>query len=86
MQLQEWKYDKIIINSFDELLIFFKKEDTTIEQIKDVCSKGLKIFTVQEYTDKELLINTIVEFWNKWKHSNEKPIFIDVNLECEQNE
>jgi len=86
MQLQEWKYDKIIINSFDELLIFFKKEDTTIEQIKDVCGKGLKIFLIQEYTDKEILINTIVDFWNKWKHSNEKPIFIDVNLECEKNE
>ncbi len=78
--------DKIIINSFDELLIFFKKEDTTIEQIKDVCGKGLKIFILQNYIDKEILINIIVDFWNKWKNYNEKPIFIDVNLECEKNE
>jgi hypothetical protein len=81
MELKKSKSNKININSFDELLVFFRKEDTTIEQIQDVCNKGLIIFFIQEHTDKEALINIIIDYWEKWKHTKERPLFIDREFE-----
>jgi len=43
MKLQ--KSNKININSFDELLVFFRKEDTTIEQIqKDISMEQISLY------------------------------------------
>jgi hypothetical protein len=81
MELQKSKSNKININSFDELLIFFRNENTTIAQIQEVCNMGLIIFFVQEHTDKEALINIIIDYWEKWKHTKERPLFIDRDFE-----
>lgn len=78
MKLQECKLNKININNFDDLILFFNKQETTIEHIKDICQKGLNLIVLKDYENKEILINTIFEFWYKWKNAKEKPIFLDI--------
>ena len=68
------------INNFNELIRFFERPEVTVEQIEEITSKSLYVFFTSKHT-KEDAIKLLVEFWNKWGETREKPIFIDANID-----
>jgi len=63
------------INNFNQLIEFFNQPETTVQQIVKITSEGLHIFMKAD-TTKEILIQRLIDFWEKWKHTNEKPFFV----------
>jgi hypothetical protein len=79
MKSQEWKSNKITINSVEELIELGLNNTLSVEQytlIIQSCKPFLGIF-LNEYQNTIEMAKVLKEFWDKWKHTNEKPIFID---------
>lgn len=68
------------INNFNELIKYFNRPEIEFKHIQDICCKALCIIFLNEHT-KENAIKLLIEFWEKWKHTKEKPIFIDVEFD-----
>lgn len=79
MKLQEWKSDKIIINSIDDIIKLGRSNKLTPKQFNDVlshCSPFVGIFT-KDYENTIEMAEKLHEFNKTWQHTIEKPIFID---------
>lgn len=70
------------INSFNELIKFFKQDEITFKDVSEICNKTLFIYFVKDYT-KDEAIKILINFWHKWGHTRERPLFIDVHLDVE---
>ena len=50
--------------------------------IKGMLNKTLFIYFVKDYT-KDEAIKILINFWHKWGHTRERPLFIDAHLDVE---
>lgn len=66
------------IKNFDELIIYFKENDLTGEQMAEIAGKGLKIYFIETNYTKEQFIECLTDFWDKWKNTPYKPLFADL--------
>lgn len=79
MKSQEWKSNKITINNVEELIELGLNNTLSVEQyvlIIQSCKPFLGIF-LNEYQNTIEMAKVLKEYWSEWKHTNEKPIFID---------
>ena len=58
----------------DELIRFFEKENLDSSLICEILNIGLNIFP-DERKPPETLIQEFREYWERWKHTNERPLF-----------
>jgi hypothetical protein len=68
----------MIINNFNELIHYFSRPEVEYKHIQEICCKAMCIIFVDEHP-KERAIQLLIDFWDKWQHTKEKPIFIDVD-------
>jgi hypothetical protein len=64
------------INNFNQLIEYFKQPEVEFCHIRKICSEGLKVYFIEDYK-KDEAIEKLIDYWNKWKHTNERPLFID---------
>jgi hypothetical protein len=67
---------EVRIDTFDELIEFLKTNDLTPNQANEIINKALKCFFIDDRPKNEM-IQALIIHWNKWKHTTERPIFID---------
>jgi len=67
---------KTKINSFEELIAYFKRPEVEFSEIDRVTREALKIHFIEKHP-KEEAIQLLVDFWAKWGATEEKPIFIE---------
>lgn len=66
---------KININSFEELIEFLQTGHLDDDQLIEVVHKALKVYVTKE--PKDILLNRIVEYWQKWGRAKERPLFLE---------
>jgi hypothetical protein len=67
---------EVRIDTFDELIEFLKTNDLTPTQANEIINKALKCFFIDDRPKNEM-IEALIIHWAKWKHTKERPIFID---------
>jgi predicted protein tyrosine phosphatase len=67
---------KTKINSFKELIAYFKRPEVEFSDIQQITSDALKAYFVDQHP-KEEAIQLLIDFWAKWEHTKEKPLFIE---------
>jgi hypothetical protein len=63
------------INNFRELIEYFNRPEVEFRHIQQICNTSLCLFFINDY-NKEEAIKAIIDYWNKWKHTKERPLFI----------
>ena len=67
------------ISSFDDLIYFIENEEASLKEIENIINQTLRVIVISgEDYDKSLLIEELKTFWNKFKNSQERPIFLDL--------
>jgi hypothetical protein len=51
----------------------------TDEQYIQIVQNCISVFESEKPTDKEIGLKRIKEFWNKYGHLEETPLFLDIN-------
>jgi hypothetical protein len=79
---------EIVINNFDDLLTFIKRDNVTVEQALKVVTKGLNVIVIFPLTKEELITET-ENFIDKWCIDNEgeRPLFLgqeEIDFKIEQ--
>jgi len=69
---------EVKIETFDELIEFLESNDLTFKEANDVINHALKCFFIYE-RPKDEMIEELIVHWNEWKHTRERPIFIDID-------
>ena len=64
------------IQNFDELIEFIETNDLSIENISKLVKECIDVHIVF-YTDKTELKNDLKTFWQQYKNTTERPIFLD---------
>lgn len=64
------------IQNFDELIEFIETNDLSIENISKLVKECIDVHIVF-YTDKTELKNDLKTFWEQYKNTTERPIFLD---------
>jgi hypothetical protein len=64
------------IQNFDELIEFIETNDLSIENISKLVKECIGVHIVF-YTDKTELKNDLKTFWQQYKNTTERPIFLD---------
>jgi hypothetical protein len=67
---------KTKINTFEEMIAYFKQPEVEFSEIDRVTREALKIHFIDKHP-KEEAIQLLVDFWAKWGDKPEKPIFIE---------
>ena len=67
------------MKNFDELITYIKESDLNQKQINEVLNNTIHSFYLKDFNSKEELIESLIKFLEKWKHTTERPIFIDVD-------
>jgi hypothetical protein len=67
---------KTKINSFNELIAYFKQPEVEFSDIQQIASNALKVYFVDQHP-KEEAIQLLIDFWAKWGDVKEKPLFIE---------
>jgi len=67
--------ESIQLNTFEELIEFLRGNDLTPEQVNEIIQLQFKAFYFQSLT-KDEMIDGLIDWWAKWKHTNERPPFI----------
>jgi len=74
----------ITITTYYQLIEFIRANKLNVEQSKKLIEPCLNVLIILDYETTEDLIKLATDFWNKWKHTIEKPIFMDdLNLDVE---
>ncbi|MBL4586006.1 MAG: hypothetical protein JKX84_02965 [Flavobacteriales bacterium] len=68
---------EVNINTFEDLIEFLKTNDLTPTQTNEIINKALKCFFLTDLS-KDQMIDSLIEYWDKWKHTKERPFFIDI--------
>lgn len=69
------------INSIDTLCTFIMRYKPDLDRLNELLwHVGIKAIILDETTHQEYC-RLITEYWNKWNHTRERPIFIGVNLD-----
>ncbi len=79
MESKEINPNKIILNSIDDLIKLGKRDILTTKQYSEIiqsCSPFIGIF-LNDYQNTIEMAEILDEFFKKWKHGFDKPIFID---------
>jgi hypothetical protein len=65
------------IRSFDDLIEFIENEEASPKEIEEIVRQTIGVIILfDDYYDKSYLINRLKDFWHKFKHSQERPIFL----------
>jgi hypothetical protein len=77
---------KVKINSFSDLMAYLEQSDVTVQMIRQIATEGLKVIILDNeatpYT-KEQTIQILSDWWNKYKDSKSRPLFIpEIDLDC----
>ena len=67
--------EQIHLNTFDELIEFLKTNELTPKEVNEIIRLQFKSFYILDHT-KDEMIEGLIEWWSKWKHTNERPPFI----------
>ncbi|MCC4230032.1 hypothetical protein [Zunongwangia profunda] len=68
------------ISTGEDLIQFFETEKLTSNEISQILEKGLMLFA-DESKPPEVLIQEFKEYWERWKHTRERPLFLGLNLD-----
>jgi Zn-finger protein len=74
----------IEINTFDEMIEFIRNRNLTKKQISEIVQNCINCILIEDYETKEDIINALIKFWDKYKHLQEKPIFIDLDISVQE--
>ena len=74
---------EVRIDTFDELIEFLKTNDLTSKETNDIINKALKCFFIDD-RPKDEMIEALIVHWAKWKHTNCRPIFIDLDIDVKE--
>jgi hypothetical protein len=64
------------IQNFDELIEFIETNDLSIENISKLVKECIGVYIVF-YSNKDELIKDLIVFWDEYKDTTERPIFLD---------
>ena len=64
------------IQNFEQLIEFIETNNLSIDNISKLVKECIGVHIVF-YTDKNELMNDLKDFWQHWKHTTERPIFLD---------
>ena len=71
---------EIEVNSFEELIHFFRNDKVTAKMVKDISSMSLKVFiddlAEDQPSTKEECIEKLLSWWAEWHQTFERPLFI----------
>jgi hypothetical protein len=67
---------EIRIDTFDDLIQFLKANDLTPSEVNEIVNRALKCFVIGDRS-KDEMIESLIVYWAKWKHTDCRPIFID---------
>lgn len=70
----------MIINTYKQLTRFIIDQNLNPKQAQKLIAKGLKVWFINDYSSTKELIETLDLFWAKWGKYQEKPLFVDVDL------
>ena len=70
------------VNNFDELITYIKENDLSQKQINDLLNFTIHSYYFKDFNSKDELIESLINFWEKWKDIKERPIFIDTDLDA----
>jgi hypothetical protein len=66
---------KFRISTFEELIYYFKQPEVEFSDIDKITREALKVYFIEKHP-KEEAIQLLIDFWAKWGHTKEKPLFI----------
>ena len=71
------------IRTFNDFIEYLDRnyDDLTDQQYKKLCEQCLKVFESEKPKDKELALNRIKMFWNKYGNKFEIPLFMDLDID-----
>lgn len=65
------------INSIETLCSFIMTEKPELKKVNELLwHMGIKALIIQE-SEPEIYCSLIKEYWQKWQHNIERPIFMD---------
>ena len=70
------------IQTFEELLEFIKTNDVSIKDIAKLVKETIDL-RVMFYNNKAELIQDLEFYWQEWKHTTERPLFLDAEMPFE---
>ncbi|TBW28282.1 hypothetical protein [Gramella sp. KN1008] len=71
------------ISTGEELIQFMKAQNLNSKQICEVLQRALILFA-DETKPPEVLIQEFREYWEHFKHTNERPLFLGLNLDVKE--
>lgn len=74
---------KILINTFDKLVEVIETQGLTTEQRNELVRLSLKLIVLDDY-NKTDLIRELRAYWSKYKDAQERPIFLNLDLEVKE--
>jgi hypothetical protein len=71
---------EIVINNIPSLCAFIRKYNPSIKQVNEILwHLGIKAIITNE-AEPEIYCSLIKDYWQKWKHTKERAIFIDLDV------
>lgn len=67
---------EVTIKSYDDLIQLIETNELDLKSVNDLLTNTMGCIFLNEHP-KERLIEILKAFVNKWRHTKEKPIFID---------
>jgi len=67
------------IETFQDLINFIETTDISITEIAKLCKETIDLYIVF-YTDKEEVLKDLKQYWVKYEHEQERPIFLNATL------
>lgn len=68
------------ITTYNQLIDFIRSNNLSIKQANELITASLNVIILEDYKTIEDLLNVIDVYWNEWKHTIERPIFIGLDI------
>ena len=67
------------IETFENLIEFIKNNDISINEISKLMKETIDLH-ILFYNDKDELIRDLEAYWEQWKHTIERPVFLGADF------
>lgn len=72
------------ITTYNQLIDFIRSNNLSIKQANELITASLNVIILEDYKTIEALLNVIDVYWNEWKHTIERPIFLGLNMDFKE--
>lgn len=66
-----------IIKTYSQLIEYIRNNNLNVKQASVLITESLSVWIVKDYNNTDALLSDVETYWQQWKHTIERPLFLE---------